>query len=438
MRKRRRHRLFVQIFAVMFGGLLATQLISLAVVLVAPPGFPPAFAAAEIGDMLKAPDTVPEPLTVRRVTNPGFTGSTAREVRLAGRIAEHLKVPARQVRVALRGHPMGPRGPFPMLRGPGPGDRRFGPDTLVIGDFEAALQRADGGWVVVATPKTLLDPWQWRAIAWLLVSIVIVSIPAWLLARRVSAPIARFAEAAERLGRDPEAPLVAMAGSSEVDSLAGAFNMMQQRLQRYVQDRTQMIAAIAHDLRTPLMRLSYLIEKAPPDVQEQARREIDEMNAMIGSVLGFVRDRSRATRERIDLRSVVEGIVEDHSDAGVAVTLAPGGDIVVHGDLLGLRSIFNNLIDNAAKYGGRAVVSIGRHDCHAVVLVDDEGAGLAEGDLERVFEPFYRGEPSRNRGTGGMGLGLAIVRSVARAHGGEVTLHNLPSGGLRARVLLPL
>lgn len=432
-------------FGVMVGGLLATQLVSLAVVLIAPPPFPPAFGLVEIADMLRTPATVPGELVLGTAASPGFTAEDARDRRLTAALAGRLGVPVARIRFTVddptqrdaMGTPAAPLAIGRRLMGKdGMGVLR---DQLVVGPFKAALQTGDGRWRIIGTPDRILDAWQWRAIAWLVFTIIAISFPAYVMARRLSDPIARFAAAAERLGRDPEAPLVRLHGPAEVEALAEAFNMMQQRLQRYVQDRTQMIGAIAHDLRTPLMRLAYLVETAPAEVRQPAQREIDEMNAMIGSVLGFVRDRLAAPdRTRIDLRSVVESIVEDYADAGADVSLDAGANPVVHADLLALRSIFANLVGNAIKYGDRADISITAGTDHAVVLIDDDGAGLHEAELERVFEPFYRAEPSRSRDTGGIGLGLAIVRTVVRAHGGDVTLHNRPEGGLRARVLLPL
>lgn len=430
----RRRRLFVQMFAVMVGTLLATQLVSLTIVIIAPPPLPQAFGLVELADMLDAPATVPGELVQRTTQDPGFVMTTPRERRLAARLASRLGVPAADARLRLSDPPIafGRR----LLGKDGMGLAR---DALLVGDFEAALRRPDGRWQVVATSPKLLDDWQWRAIAWLLVTIVAISIPAFFMARRLADPIARFAAAAESLGRDPEAPLMRLEGPMEVEALAEAFAMMQQRLQRYVQDRTQMIGAIAHDLRTPLMRLAYHVENAPPEVRGPAQREIDEMNAMLGSVLGFVRDRLTAPdRQQVDLRSVVESVVEDHADAGASVSLVPGDAPIVHADLLALRRIFTNLVSNAVKFGDRAIVNISSDAHHTVILIDDDGAGLDDAELERVFEPFYRAETSRNRDTGGIGLGLAIVRTLARAHGGDVTLHNRDEGGLRAQVLLPI
>jgi two-component system OmpR family sensor kinase len=257
----------------------------------------------------------------------------------------------------------------------------------------------------------------------------------------LTAPIRAFAEAAERLGRDPQAPALTLEGPAEIGGAARAFNDMQERLRRYVEDRTTMIGAIAHDLRTPLTRLAFRLEAgAPEELRAKAAGDIAEMEAMIAAALAFVRDAGRpAARELLELRSLLESIADDMAATGADVMVESGPAVVIHGDPVGLRRLFSNLIVNAVKYGGgRAWASIRQEGERAIVEVEDDGPGLPHVELDRVFEPFYRAERSRSRETGGIGLGLAVVRAVALAHGGEVSLENRHEGGLRARVILPL
>lgn len=160
---------------------------------------------------------------------------------------------------------------------------------------------------------------------------------------------------------------------------------------------------------------------------------------MVAATLTFVRDATRpGIRERLELRSLLESIADNMSDTGHAVAVMPGEPIILSGNPIALRSMFANLLDNAVKYGARAHVIAQVDSGRAVVAIDDEGPGLAETELAQVFEPFYRAERSRNRDTGGTGLGLAVVRSIAHLHGGEVYLKNRTEGGLRAIVRLPL
>jgi signal transduction histidine kinase len=214
---------------------------------------------------------------------------------------------------------------------------------------------------------------------------------------------------------------------------------MQARIRRYVDDRVTMAAAMAHDLRTPLMRLALRVEKVPADVRADMTADIAEMKEMIGAAIAFVRDTSRAPRrQKLSLRPLVESVAEDLADHGADVAVEPGPDIVIDADVAGLKSLLANLIGNAVQYAGAARVSVARAEGHALIEVADDGPGLPEDMLERVFEPFFRAEPSRNRATGGTGLGLASARAVARAHGGDVVLANRAEGGLLARAMLPL
>jgi signal transduction histidine kinase len=214
---------------------------------------------------------------------------------------------------------------------------------------------------------------------------------------------------------------------------------MQARIRRYVDDRVTMAAAMAHDLRTPLMRLSLRVEKAGPDLRPAMEADIAEMREMIGAALAFVRDIGRPPRrQKLSLRALVESVADEMADIGADVMVELGDDIVIEADVAGLKSLLANLIGNAVAYAGHARVRIARPDGHALIEVADDGPGLPDDMLERVFEPFFRAEPSRNRETGGSGLGLASARAVARAHGGDITLINRAEGGLLARVLLPL
>jgi two-component system, OmpR family, sensor kinase len=196
---------------------------------------------------------------------------------------------------------------------------------------------------------------------------------------------------------------------------------------------------MAHDLRTPLMRLSLRVEKVGPELRPAMEADIAEMSEMIGASLAFVRDTGRTPRrQKLSLRALVESVADEMTDLGADVTVELGDDIVIDADVAGLKSLLANLIGNAIVYAGQARVRIARPDGHALIEVADDGPGLPDDLLERVFEPFFRAEPSRNRETGGSGLGLASARAVARAHGGDVELLNRAGGGLLARVLLPL
>lgn len=314
------------------------------------------------------------------------------------------------------------------------------PAPFVEGDFIAAMRLPDGRWSVVQpAPEPFLNAWQRRVGLWFLIAFAIVAPLGWLFARRMSKPLERFAEAAELLGRDPTAPVLDLDGPAEVGRAAHAFNLMQSRLRSFVSDRTAMIGAISHDLRTPLTRLRFRVEEVDDDrVRDGMIEELEEMEAMIASVLNFIRDASLpGVREKLDLRTIVEDVAEDAAFIGNPVTVDPLPYAPVEVDIMGMRRLFANLIDNAVKYGDRARIRLRIDRGEAYVSVIDEGPGLPEEDLERAFEPFYRSTSAQIGGKRGNGLGLAVCRSIARAHGGDVRLYRTAEG-FKAELKLPL
>ena len=472
--------LFVQALGLVIVTLVAAQLIAIAVVFTLPPPPPEVYRLSEIARALKTGQVVQprdgRPLVLRRHVGPirglvdnrrraEFKAALAREVGIdPARIEMDIDtgprffVRAQKRTLAQRfpprdGGPDGPggRGPGPngpgALNGPPDGRESSRPPRLdfpreepfVVGDFKLAVQQDDGRWTVVEPkPAIRFDTWQQRILLILALSVLCVAPLAWLFARRLSGPISAFASAAERLGRDPRAAPLDLKGSAEVIAAANAFNMMQERLRRYVEDRTAMIGAVAHDLRTPLTRLRFRIEAVPDDVRAKLASDIDQMEAMIAATMAFVRDTTRpAERTKLELASLLESIIDEAAETGGEAAVERGEKIIIDGDPVALRRLLANLVENGLKYGGSVQGRVRAEDRLAVIEIDDNGPGIVASELDRVFEPFFRSEPSRNRETGGIGLGFAVVRSVARAHGGDVTLHNRPEGGLRARVELP-
>ncbi|HEY3799660.1 MAG TPA: ATP-binding protein [Caulobacteraceae bacterium] len=332
-----------------------------------------------------------------------------------------------------RPRPPRPPGAPPALNGPPP------EQANLFGPFQLSIRQPGGQWVTVSPRRPLIDGWQQRFLLVLAVAAFAVTPLAWWFARRIAAPIVAFARAAERLGRDPDAPPLDMHGSTEVDAAVAAFNLMQQRLKRYVTYRTTMIGAIAHDLRTPLTRLKFRLEAAPDDLRAKLVADIDEMEAMIASTLAFVQDATRpGSRTKLEVASLVETVMDEAAETGADAAVEWVERTVVDGDPIALKRLVTNLVDNALKFGSCARGRVFSEGGMAILEVDDNGPGVPETEIERAFEPFQRLESSRSRETGGAGLGLAVVRAIARGHGGEVTLQNRSEGGLRARVSLPL
>ncbi|HEX6859324.1 MAG TPA: ATP-binding protein [Caulobacteraceae bacterium] len=435
--------LLAQVIGLVIVSLLAAHAISLIILFSLPPPPPEAYRLSEVAGALTRTGETPtiegRPLVTRlRAGPPAPAPPNRRRGEFRERLAEQLNVPPRDIvigeaaPVRLHRH-KGPPPPGVRLRG-----RRF-EDAMIFAPFEVAVRQPNGWLTVEPKPSFRWTSWQGRILLTLLLSVLAVAPLAWWFARRLSAPIVAFAGAAERLGRDPRAPPLSLPGSGEVQAAVAAFNGMQERLRRYVEDRTAMVGAIAHDLRTPLTRMRFRIEGAPEELRAKLAQDIDQMEAMVSAALGFVHDATHAAeRTKLELASLVETVFDEAAETGADAAIEPGERIVIEGDPLALRRLVANLVDNAVKYGGRARGRVFRKGDHAIIEVDDDGPGIPAGEMERVFEPFFRGEPSRNRETGGAGLGLAVVRALARAHGGDVTLHNRPQGGLTARVSLPL
>jgi signal transduction histidine kinase len=285
----------------------------------------------------------------------------------------------------------------------------------------------------------MISNWQKRTMLWFALSAGLLLPAGWFFARRLTRPIRRFAETADRLGSDPFAPAVPVEGPAELRITALALNRMQQRLAEYVSERTAMIGAIAHDLRTPLTRIAFRIEGAPDEIREKVQADVEQMRAMVAATIGFVKGAARvAQRTPLDLSELIARQAEIDGEMGRPVRFASQDRGRMLGDPVALARLFQNLVDNALLYGGEADIALREEAGRAIVTVADRGPGLAEDQLERMFHPFERGDPSRNRATGGIGLGLTIARSIAVDHGGTLILANRPGGGLIARCELPL
>ncbi|WP_428483706.1 ATP-binding protein [Rhodopila sp.] len=304
----------------------------------------------------------------------------------------------------------------------------------------------DGEWLNVSGTVEPLRPWDSPTflVAFVLMTVTAAALTLWTV-RRLIAPVRTLAEAAEALGRDVNAPPLPVDGPTEVATAAVAFNTMAARIRRFVQDRTELLTAIGHDLRTPITRLKLRAEFVEDDEQRaKILVDLEELEAMVSATLAFGRDaRTTESVSSIDLAELLRTILDEAGDARPDVQEKLGYDgpahMAVQARSLSLKRVFVNLVANAINYGGSAMVRLLSPDNRLVVVeIEDEGPGIGPADLERVFEPFHRGEPSRNRETGGVGLGLPIARNIMRAHGGDVILANRPTGGLRATVTLPV
>lgn len=294
--------------------------------------------------------------------------------------------------------------------------------------FGLAIELDDGTWLntVFAKPAYLVSNTATRGYyAGLAFTAVIFVLAAWYIALRISRPLRRLTQSAEKLGRGGELELLAEEGPDDIRSTLAAFNRMQIRLRRFIEDRTRMLAAIGHDLRTPITSLRLRAEfVADEETRGKLVATLDEMQAMSEAALAFARSEAESEPSRsVDLAALLESLCDDLADLGWDVEFVNrDGRLPYLCRPDALRRAVRNVIENAVRYGDRARVFLHSQKDGLAIVVEDDGPGIEEADRERVFAPFVRLEGSRNRSTGGVGLGLAIARSILRNHGGDIVL----------------
>lgn len=349
----------------------------------------------------------------------------ADEARLAHGLERRLRAAASPARLRL----------VENAPGPNADGRPSMPDVLRV-----SVRLKDGRWLNGEAQLTLpTPPWVRIGLYQLGASLVAVLAVAGIAMRGIVGPVTALAAAAEKVGRGASVPPLPARGPRELRTLITAFNEMQARLRAYVNDRTRMLAAISHDLRTPIASL-WLRAEMVEDVELRTAmvRTLGEMKRMVEATLSFARDDAAAQRsERVDLADTARSLVDDHCALGRDVALSAPDALTLEGRPVALRRALDNLIENAVRYGERARVSLDRDDHGVRIRVEDDGPGIPEDRLEEMFAPFTRLDGSRSDETGGLGLGLAIARSAIRAHGGDIRFTNLPVWGLRAEIVLP-
>ena len=303
-----------------------------------------------------------------------------------------------------------------------------------------AVLTPGGGWLNAATdlpPEP--TPWAWPSLVSMAVMAAAIALIVVVMVRRITRPLQRLAEAADRLGRGEEFEAIPEDGPEEVRRSTRAFNRMSERLARFVQDRTRMLASISHDLRTPITTLRLRAEFVDDqETKEKLLQTLEEMQRMTEATLALAQDQAAQEETRsVDLAALLGSLCDDLSDLGQDVDFAEAERLPYSCRPTSLKRAIRNLIENAVAYGTRARVHLERKAEEVVIVIEDDGPGIPEADLERVFEPFVRLEESRSRETGGVGLGMAIARSIVRGHGGDVTLDTRTGGGLNTVIHLP-
>ncbi len=317
--------------------------------------------------------------------------------------------------------------------------KRYRWDSLEGVQLFAAIELNNGKWLNIESkfrlPKPSITPLLLPVAIMSLLTVLIV----WFSVYRLTKPLRVLEAAAHDLGRGADAKPLKEKGPAEVRAVTHSFNQMQERLTRFISDRTRMLAAISHDLRTPITSLRIRAEFIEDDEdRERMIATLDEMQAMVEETLAFTREDSKQEELRsVDLGGLLESIANDQQDMGHQVSVADHERIVVKCRPVSLKRAFQNLIGNAIRYGEVADVSLQVNDGSVEVRIADKGPGIPKERLEDVFEPFVRLEESRSEQTGGIGLGLAITRSIIHGQGGTIRLEN-GDEGLTAIVQLPL
>lgn len=335
--------------------------------------------------------------------------------------------------------------PMPPMPGASPAMMRMHQEmnagAMSAVELSLSIALKDGSWLNMTS--RFHDPpfqWVWSEAATFAVTAVLLAGVLWLALSRLVGPLQGLAQAADRIGRGENAEQIALEGPEEIRRLAAAFNEMQARLHRFVSERTRLLGALGHDLRSPLTALRVRAEMVDDDeTRERMIASIGEMQEMVEATLAFARGMATAEpAETVRLPEFLGSLVDELREAGGAVTLGGIADLPLRIRKTAMRRVIRNLVENALRYGKQATVTAHTEAGTAVINIDDDGPGIPAESLERVFDPFVRLETSRSRETGGVGLGLSIARTIVLAHGGEITLKNRAEGGLRATVRLPL
>lgn len=301
------------------------------------------------------------------------------------------------------------------------------------------VQLSDGMLEIYAPKKRLFSSTTYVFILWMLGTAMLLFGIATVFMRNQVRSVRKLALAADRFGKGQDVGDFKPEGAREVRQAAQAFNLMKSRIQRQIQQRTEMLAGVSHDLRTPLTRMKLqLAIMGDMDGRAELEEDIAEMERMVEGYLAFARGEGSEQPEPTDLPALVDDVVSRFRRQGAVIDLHHEGEIVMPLRPDSLSRALGNLVGNAIRYAGHVWVRVGLRGEVAEVLVDDDGPGIPADRREEVFKPFTRLESSRNTGTGGVGLGLTIARDIVRTHGGDVILEDSPLGGLRARVRLPL
>jgi signal transduction histidine kinase len=458
--------LFGRLMLVLASGLIIAQLLSTAInlqerdsLLVRASGMQPAQRIADIVKLLDSLSPVERnrivgifnapPLVVSLRHEPSMeaadTAGGRPHAAMFSAVLRAALADDRPIRVTMRRTPpawsppaaMQPHSPFMAGAMSPPGMHRFAPDGI---SFMTQVRLQDGTW---ATFDTQMTPGSanlpWRLLLTLTILLAAVLVVSYVAVRWVTRPLHVLASAADELGRDINRPPLPESGPLEVSRAAHAFNNMQARLIHFIEERTRILTAMSHDLKTPITRMRLRAEMLEDEsLRERFEKDLVEMQAMVTQALDFMRGLSNGEPEQlVDVMALLEMLQSDNQGIWRNVTIVGRVTKPLRAVPQLLKRCIANLIDNAVVYGKDAEIVVEEGPTALTLRIRDHGPGIPDTELETVFEPFYRLEGSRSRETGGTGLGLSIARNIARAHGGDVSLRNREDGGLEAILTLP-
>ena len=339
---------------------------------------------------------------------------------------------------------------------PAPHSRQLG-DTLDEGTLQWIAKHADVNryslpyaarnasnnhrWLVVEFEPNLLAQDTMQHDIWILVALSLLLIAAcYWFAVDFNRPIKQLKMISKKIGQGNLLPHIINIDTPELQPIANAINEQSSRINQLMSDRTQMLAAISHDLRTPITRLRLRAESIiDSTLAQKVSDDCDEMEAMISAVLEFIRTESDEHPVNFDLISLLETLTNERQDAELPCTISSSCEqCAFEGQMAALRRAFSNLIDNGLKYGKSVAIDLDKKSDNITITISDHGPGIPESEFNRVFEPFYRLEKSRNKATGGTGLGLFIAKNIIAHHNGQIVLSNKASGGLQVSIILPV
>ncbi|MFA5957001.1 ATP-binding protein [Hyphomicrobium sp.] len=369
--------------------------------------------------------------------------------RLQSSLREALSGTAKSISIEMRGRPHGGPGDEPREFVPEGFDRELPtgpltsvePDIPIFDGFSIAVEGQDGSWIRVEPHRPeFLTPFLRPPVITAVGAIILISALSIWTAKRSLRPIDQLVVAAQRIGIERQASPIDTRGLGDFVVIGDAINEMQNRIKGFIDERTQMLAAISHDLRTSLTRLRLTSEELPEsEAKDSLIKNMEEMEQMVSATLTFAGDDLKRERsERVDIAALLITICDSFSDTGARTEYAGPDHLFAVCQPIAIKRAFVNLVDNAIKYGGSAHIELQTVQDAIRVVIKDEGPGIPTELVERAFRPFSRLEQSRSRETGGVGLGLAIARDIVSAHGGTINLGMRPEGGLEAQLRLPI